>query len=124
MKLRPMRIVLTVLLTTLLAPFLSAEAQQPGKVTRIGFLIATSGSTETIRIQAFRGGLRELGYEKGKNIAIEWRYAEGNLDRLRDAAAELVRLKVKVIVTGGSISTRSAKEATTMIPIVMAQDPD
>ena len=74
------------------------------------------------RIEAFRQGLRELGYVEGKNIVIEWRYAEGKLDRIPALAAELVRLKVDVIVTAGPTATRAAKEATTTIPIVMAQD--
>jgi putative ABC transport system substrate-binding protein len=100
-----------------------AEAQQPTKVPRIGFLggVAVSG---TARTEAFREGLRELGYVEGKNIVIEWRSAEGKADRERAFAAELVRLKVAVIVTVGSTSTRAAKEATVTIPIVMAQDPD
>src|SRR5207253_8121577 len=81
-------------------------------------------STNPARSEAFRQGLRELGYVEGKNIVIEWRYAEGKLDSLPALAAQLVRLKVDVIVTGGSIITRAAKEATVTIPIVMAQDPD
>ena len=81
-------------------------------------------STIAARIEAFRQGLRELGYVEGKNIVIEYRYAEGKLDRLPALAAELVRLKVDVIVTGGPTATRAAKEATTTIPIVMAQDND
>ena len=101
-----------------------AEAQQPTKVPRIGFLAAVSPSAISDRIEAFRRGLRELGYVEGKNIVIEWRYAEGKPDRLPVLAAELVRLKVEVIVTAGATSTRPAKEATSMIPIVMAQDPD
>ncbi|MBI2232252.1 MAG: ABC transporter substrate-binding protein [Deltaproteobacteria bacterium] len=76
------------------------------------------------RVEAFRQGLRELGYVEGKNIVIESRYAEGKLDRLPALAAELVRLRVDVIVTAGPPPTRSAKEATVTIPIVMAQDPD
>ena len=98
-----------------------AQAQQPTKVPRIGFLLATSLSVESARIEAFRQGLRELGYVEGKNIVVEWRWAEGKFDRLPDLAAELVRLKVDVIVTGGATSTRAAKEVTTAIPIVMAQ---
>ena len=78
---------------------------------------------EQARIEAFRQGLRELGYVEGKNIVIEWRYAEGKLDRLPALAAELVHLKVDVIVTGGPANPR-AKEATSTIPIVMAQDND
>src|ERR1700746_1539829 len=79
----------------------SARAQQPAKVARIGFLGANpSGSND--RAEAFRQGLRELGYIEGKNIAIEWRSAEGKLDRLPMLAAELVRLRVDVIVTAGA----------------------
>ena len=78
-------------------------------------------STDPTRIEAFRQGLRELGYVEGKNIVIEYRYAEGKLDRLPALAAELVRLKVDVIVTRGPAPTRAAKEATVTIPIVMAQ---
>jgi putative ABC transport system substrate-binding protein len=76
------------------------------------------------RIEALRQGLHELGYVEGKNIVIEWRSAEGKLDRVPALAAELVRLKVDVIVTGGATDTRAAKEATNTIPIVMAQDSD
>ena len=101
-----------------------AAAQQPTKIPRIGFLAATSLSTNPARIEAFRQGLRELGYVEGKNIVIEWRFAEGKADRLAGFAAELVRLKVDVIVSGGSTATRAAKEATSTIPIVMAQDND
>jgi ABC-type uncharacterized transport system substrate-binding protein len=108
----------------LLAVGLSAEAQQPTKVPRIGFLSGQSLSTISTRIEAFRQGLRELGYVEGKNIVIELRYAEGKLDRLPALAAELVRLKVDVIVTSGLGSTRPANEATNTIPIVMTQDPD
>src|SRR5262245_20856200 len=102
----------------------SAEAQQMGKVHRIGFLSGQSLSTISTRTEAFRQGLRELGYVEGKNIVIEWRFAEGKLDRLPTLAAELVRLKVDLIVTSGLASTRPANEATNTIPIVMTQDPD
>jgi putative ABC transport system substrate-binding protein len=108
----------------LLALGSSAEAQQPAKVPRIGYLAATSLSTNPARIEAFRQGLRELGYVEGKKIVIEWRFAEGKADRLTGFAAELVRLKVDVIVSGGSTATRAAKEATSTIPIVMSQDND
>ena len=102
----------------------SVDAQQPVKVSRIGFLGFPSPSANAARNEAFRQGLRELGYVEGKNIVIEWRFAEGKLDRVSALAAELVRLKVDVIVTGGAGSTRPANEATNTIPIVMAQDPD
>ena len=101
-----------------------AQAQQPTKIPRIGFLSATSLSTMSARIEALRQGLRELGYVEGKNIVIEWRSAEGKADLLPALAAELVRLKVDVIVTGGPPATRAAKEATITIPIVMEQDSD
>ena len=101
-----------------------ASAQQPKKIPRIGFLVSTSPSNISDRIEAFRQGLRELGYVDGKNIVIEWRFAEGKLDRLPTLAAELVRLKVDVIVSAGPALTRPAKEATSTIPIVMAFDND
>jgi putative ABC transport system substrate-binding protein len=102
----------------------AAEAQQATKVPRIGHLTGTLSSANSARREAFRQGLRELGYVEGKNIVIEWRAAEEKLDRLPALAAELVRLKVDIIVTGGSSPTRAAKEATTTIPIVMTQDAD
>jgi putative tryptophan/tyrosine transport system substrate-binding protein len=101
-----------------------AHAQQPAKVPRIGFLIATSQSVSSARIEAFQQGLRELGYVEGKNVVIEWRSAEGKLDRLPALAAELVRLKMDIIVTAGPADTRAAKEATVTIPIVMTWDND
>ena len=103
---------------------LVAEAQQPTKVPRIGFLGASSAAVLAARTEAFRQGLREIGYVEGKNIVIEWRSAEGKTDRLPTLAAELVRLKVDVIVTTGPAPTRPAKEATSTIPIVMAFDND
>jgi putative tryptophan/tyrosine transport system substrate-binding protein len=103
---------------------LSAEAQQPIKIPRIGYLGGASPSLAAARIEAFRQGLRELGYVEGKNVVIEYRYAEGKLDRLPALAAELVRLKVDVIVTSAAVATRRAKETTVTIPIVMAQDGD
>jgi len=101
-----------------------AEAQQPTKVPRIGFLSAASSSAIAARVEAFSQGLRELGYVEGKNIFIEWRFAEGKSDRLPALAAELVRLKVDVIVSEAPTSTRSAKQATATIPIVMVFDDD
>jgi putative tryptophan/tyrosine transport system substrate-binding protein len=108
----------------LLALCLTAQAQQPQKVPRIGYLSSVSPSVISDRTEAFRQGLRELGHVEGKNIVIEWRYAEGKPDRVSEVATELVRLKVDLIVTTGPPVTRSAKEATSTIPIVMAQDPD
>src|SRR4051794_39049346 len=105
----------------LIALCFSAEGQQPELNAQIGFLGATSPSVEAARIAAFRDGLRELGYEEGKNIVIEWRWAEGKLQQLPVLAAELVRLKVNVLVAGGSTSTAAAKKATSKIPIVTAQ---
>jgi len=102
----------------------AAEAQQTAKVPRIGFLSSLSPSSITARTESFRQGLHELGYMEGKNIVIEWRYAEGNADRLKELAAELVRLKVDIIVTGGPAVNRPAKEATATIPIVLAFDND
>ena len=102
-----------------------AQAQQPKKVPRIGYLTADSRSARAdVRAEAFRKGLRELGYVEGENIIIEWRSAEGKQDRLPALAAELVRLKADIIVTGGPTATRPVKEATTTIPIVMTQDSD
>jgi ABC-type uncharacterized transport system substrate-binding protein len=100
-----------------------ARAQQPTNVPRIGYLTGTNLAA-TGRQEALRQGLRDLGYAEGKNIVIEWRSSEGNRKRQRALAAELVRLKVDVIVTGGSSSTRFVKEATSTIPIVMTQDDD
>ena len=97
-----------------------AEAQQE-KVHRIGLLAAGEASAVAGRIDAFRQGLRERGYEEGKNIIIEYRYGEGKLDRTQALAAELIRLKLDVIVTAGPADTRVAKQATTTVPIVMAQ---
>ena len=100
-----------------------ALAQQPKQLPRIGYLAANFPSTNAARIEAFRQGLRDLGYVEGKSIVIEWRYAEGKPDRLPALAAELVHLKVDTIVTGGRSATRAAKEATSTIPIVMRCGP-
>jgi putative ABC transport system substrate-binding protein len=101
-----------------------AQAQQPKQVPRIGFLSSLSPAVVSDRMEAFRQGLRELGYVEGKNIVIEWRYAEGKTERLPDLAAELVRLNVDVIVTGGPAVNRFAKEATATIPVILAFDND
>jgi len=113
-----------VVAAVLLGVAILAEAQQATKIPRIGYLIATSPSVIAARIEAFRHGLRELGYVEGKNIVIDYRYAEGKLDHLPALATELVSLNVDVIVTAGPADTRTAKEATSAIPIVMTQDPD
>ena len=115
----------SILAATLVLYFgMAAHAQQPTKIPRIGYLSGNSLSDLAARIEAFRRGLRELGYVEGKNIVIEWRSAEGKFDRLPELAAELVRLKVDVIVSPGPSVTRLVKEATSTIPIVMAQDTD
>src|SRR5499425_2306862 len=121
MKKKITSLALSVMLFALCVP---ASAQQPAKVARIGFLLTNSRAANLARIEAFQHGLRELGYVEGKNIVIEWRSADGKPDRLPELAAELVRLKVDVIVTGGATATRPAKEATATIPIVMAQGGD
>jgi putative tryptophan/tyrosine transport system substrate-binding protein len=120
-KLMSRKILVWLLATVSLATTSSANAQQLKKIARIGFLAANPIFQ---RHEAFREGLRELGYVEGKNIVIEWRTAEGQSDRLPSLAADLVRLNVAVIVTAGAASTRPAKVATTTIPIVMALDND
>jgi len=131
MRLRTIGLISTLALGLSAAP-LPAEAQQPKRVPRIGYLAAAPLSAIPYRIEAFRQGLRDLGYVEGKNIVIEWRSAKGKrgrsrkgkLSRLRAPVAELVRLKVDIIVSAGPAATRSAKEATVTIPIVMAFDTD
>src|SRR6266852_4793090 len=107
-----------------LAAPLAVEAQQTTKITSIGYLTAVTLAANAARVEAFRQGLRELSYVEGENIVIEWRSTDGKLDRLPALAAELVHLKVAVIVTSGGALTRRAKEATSTIPIVMTNDPD
>lgn len=108
----------------LLALNFPAEAEQAKKVPRIGFLIPGSSTTYSARIDAFRQGLHDLGYVEGKDIAVEYRYAEGKIESLPHFAAELIRLKVDVIVVAGSEATEAAKNATTEIPIVMTNVAD
>jgi putative ABC transport system substrate-binding protein len=110
------------LVALLIALSLPAEAQQQRKVARIGYL--SGGSLSPVRTEPFRQGLRDLGYVEGKNILIEWRSADGKRDRTLALAAELVRLKVDVIVTTGSGDTRAVKEATSSIPIIITQAND
>jgi len=101
-----------------------AEAQQPKKVPHVGYLTVSPLSSNASRNEAFRQGMRELGYVEGKNIVIEWRSGEGKVERKSELVAELVRLRVDVIVTSGPTMTRAAQQATATIPIVMAFDPD
>ncbi len=124
MRLRTIGLISTLALELLATP-LSAEAQQTGKVYRIGFLDFRLRSTTTdARFIALRQGLRELGYVEGQNLVLEYRSAKGKRERMPEVAAELVRLKVDVIVTAGSPRViRAAKRATRTIPIVMAGGP-
>ena len=110
---------LAVLAVSLLAAPLAADAQEVGRVPRIGVLGVTSLSDRPLLINAFRQKLRELGWVEGRNLVIEYRYAEGRVDRLPDLAAELVRLKVDLIVSAGTQGVTAAKNATDTIPIVM-----
>jgi putative ABC transport system substrate-binding protein len=113
------KIVFSLLTTVLLTAAPLAEAQQPAKMFRIGVLTGSSLSSQSARNDAFRQGLRELGYVEGKDILIDWRSYEGNRERQRKLVGELVRLKVDVIVAVGSGDIQTAKEATSTIPIVM-----
>src|SRR5215471_12633683 len=109
------------LITVILLPLISpAEAQQPKKVFRIGYLSSGNPTADSARAEGLRLALRELGYIEGQNIAIEYRYAEGKRDREPELAAELVRLKVDIIVVAaGDVTIQAAKNATITIPIVM-----
>ena len=112
------------LCSLLLATNFSAHAQQNAKIFRIGFLFIPTASVQAARLEALRQRLRELGYVEGKNILLDYRYADGQAERLPELAAELVRLKVDVIVTTG-LATSAAQQASTTIPIVFtgAGDP-
>ena len=112
------------LCTLLFALCGSASAQQPKKIPHVGYLTVSSLSSNASRNEAFRQGMRELGYVEGKNIVIDWRSGEGKVERQSELAAEVVRRKVDVIVTSGPTMTRAAQQATATIPIVMAFDPD
>jgi len=119
------KITVLALCALLFALCLSVEAQQTAKVQRIGFLIPASLSVVTMRTAAFQRGLRDLGYVEGQNVTIEWRSAEGKLDLLPSLAAELVRLKVDIIVAaGGDPPVRAVKQATQTIPVIMANASD
>jgi putative ABC transport system substrate-binding protein len=121
---RPKWVAFVALVVALAMGAAVVQAQQPAKVPRIGYLATASLSAFATRTEAFRQGLRELGYIEGKNILIEYRYANGKPDRVPALADELVRTKVDIIVTGGAPATLSAKDATRTIPIVMASDAD
>jgi putative ABC transport system substrate-binding protein len=97
-----------------------AHAQQPKRIATIGYLTASSHATALSNTRAFRDGLRQLGYIEGKNIVVEWRYADGQDERLRELAAELVSLKPDIIVTGSTPAIRVVQQATKTIPVVMA----
>jgi ABC-type uncharacterized transport system substrate-binding protein len=112
------KISVSILAVVILASVHLAEAQQPKRVPRIGYLSTGSGTKDDPRIEAFRQGLLDLGYVEGKNINIEYRYAEVRSERLAELAKELVRLNVDVIVTPGTPAIRAAKQATTTIPII------
>jgi putative ABC transport system substrate-binding protein len=101
-----------------------AEAQQPSKIFRIGLLAAGSASSAAHQHDAFRKGLHDLGYIEGQNILLEYKFAEGKIDRFREIAGELVRLKVDVIVVGGTSLTSVAKQTTNTIPIVVGSAGD
>jgi len=102
----------------------SASAQQAGKVARIGFLVPSTASSVAGLLEAFWQEMRKLGWIEGKNVTIEYRFAEQKTERLPELAADLVRLKVDVIVGASSTSALAAKSATTTIPIVMTQSAD
>jgi putative ABC transport system substrate-binding protein len=115
---------MVMLIVAVFAAPLVGEAQQPGKVPRVGFLGPRSRSDGAPFLDAFLQGLRALGWVEGQNIAIEYRFAEGRLDRLADLAADLVRLKVDIILAASTPPAVAAKSATRTIPIVMATSAD
>jgi putative tryptophan/tyrosine transport system substrate-binding protein len=115
------KIIFIALCSLLLAPYSAAEAQQRNKIPRIGYLSSFDPANESTRSEAIRLALRELGYIEGQNVATEYRYGEGKVDRAPELAAELVRLKVDIIVVaGGARWLQPVKNATQTIPIVMA----
>jgi ABC-type uncharacterized transport system substrate-binding protein len=118
------RITLWLLATLFLANVSPAEAQQPGKIVRIGFLDASTASGMAVLVDAFRQELSKLGWTETKNITIEYRFAEGKFERLAELAAALVRLKVDLIMVTSTSSALAAKKATSTIPIVMTNVAD
>ena len=117
------KIICLALSAVLFAFSVSAQAQQAKKVYRIGYMSAGTSSSEALRLEAFREGLRQRGYVEGQDIIIEVRYGEGKPERVPDLAADLVRLKVEVILGGGAL-IQAAKKATSTVPIVMLFSPD
>src|SRR5215475_11971292 len=119
------KIVVSLLVTLVLASVYLVEAQQPKKIPLIGILDSGTSSASAGRIESFRQGLRELGYVEGQNLAIEYRFADGKSDRFSDLAASLVAAKVDVLVAaGGNSTTRALKQASKTIPIVMTSGSD
>ena len=118
------RVFLSTLCGGLLAAPLAAEAQQAGKVYRVGYLGNSSASLEPDLVEALRQGLRNLSYVENQNIIIEYRWAEGRYDRFPSLVADLIQHQVDVIVTAGTPGTLAAKQATRTIPIVMAVSAD
>lgn len=115
--------IVTLIVSLLTAP-LTSQAQQAAHVPRLGLLMPGSSSAFASRIEAFRHVLRDLGYVEGRNITLEYRFTEGQADRLPALVAELVRLPVDVLVLDGTAAIRPAQQATTTIPIVMAVSSD
>jgi putative tryptophan/tyrosine transport system substrate-binding protein len=118
------RAFITVLGGSVLAGPVTAEAQQTAKVPVIGFLGLASASNSAKQVESLRAGLRDLGYRDGKDVAIDYRWAEGEYERLSDLAGELVWLRVDILVTHGTPGALAAKRATTTIPIVVATSAD
>src|SRR5437660_10893253 len=119
------RIVVCLLATVFLLTLSQSNAQQSKKVPRIGFLSGSGDlNTPGLQVEAFRRGLRDLGYIEGKNILVEYRYVEGKLDRIPSLVAELVQLKVDVLVSSTLPAIRAAKQTTKTIPIVMLTNVD
>jgi putative ABC transport system substrate-binding protein len=118
------KIIFLALCSLLLDPCSTAEAQQPGKLFRIGFLDGSTASGSAVLLEAFRQEMRKLGWIEGKNIAIEYRFADRKRERVPELAADLVRLNVDLIVASGAPPASAAKKATTTIPIVMASIAD
>ena len=119
------KIIFLALCSLLLAPCSAVDAQQAGKIFRIGYLDSSTASGSAVLVEAFRPELSKLGWIEGKNITIEYRFAEQKLERLPELAADLVRLKVDLIVAADTPASLAAKSITTAIPIVMpsAADP-